>query len=173
MELFMARNHSFENASLLYCTSKWVDFNLDDESESEESIFSNAIWLSPKNEADEYLRRGTCILIKEFPPGFDALEREMANDLTRKEVDKKLEINSYETCDTDSSVFDSHVFGFMNKDFAKKETKSNQTALRVRYFIKENSFSLLIVIKYFESTSPIIISDIIAVIETLKPECKI
>jgi hypothetical protein len=170
MGLFMVRNHSFENASLLYSTSKWVDFNLDDESESEEAIFSNAIWLSPKNEADEYLRRGTCILIKEFPPEFDVLEREMANDLTRKEVDKKLEINSYETCDTGSSVFDSYVFGFMGRDFARKETESNHTALRARYFVKEKSFSLLIVIKYFESTSPIILSDIIAVIETVKPK---
>jgi len=119
MELFMARNHSFENTSLCYSRSKWVDFNLDDESESEESIFSNAIWLSPKNEADEYLRRGTCILIKEFPSGFDVLEREMANDLTRKEVDKRLEQNSYEICDNDSSIFDSHVFGYM--DLLKKK----------------------------------------------------
>lgn len=163
------RTHYFESVSLSYCPSKWVDFNLDDDSETEASIFSNAVWLSPKIEADSYLARGTCILIKEFPSGFDVLEREMENDLTRKAVDNKLEQNSYEVCSTDSIIFDPYVFAFMSKDFTFKEIDTNHIALRARYFVKEKLFSLLIVIKYFESTSPKIISEIIAVLETLKP----
>ena len=156
----------FQKFALKYPQDLWIDLNIDDE--SQEPIFKNSCWLMPTKETDDYLKRGTCILVKEFTPDVDVIEREKHRDKITEDVQNKMDINIYEEGNEDYLGFDRYLTDYVHSYYHKVATDAGHIQYRAKYIIAKESFSLLIVIKIFDKSSAEVISNIHDVLKSIR-----
>jgi hypothetical protein len=148
----------FQKFAVSFQPNLWTDLNLDEDSLS--PINANACWLIPQNENNDYLRRNTCILIKEFAPDIDVIAREKHNESVMEEVEERLEISVFEASNEDYLGFENSLKNIVYHHYHKKLMESGKTIFRAKYIIKKENYSLLVVIKFFDETSPDILKSI-------------
>jgi hypothetical protein len=156
----MIKELKFKKFSLTYDEEQWVDLNIDEESSPPKPINNNSCWLMPKNEKNDYLKRGTCILIKEFAPDIDVVAREQHNEQVMGEVETKLDISVFESSNEDYLGFDEHLINIAYSHYHKKVTETGKVLYMAKYIIEKELYNLLVVIKFFDVTSPDILSNI-------------
>ena len=144
----------FNKFTIKYEHEKWLDLNIDDNSPFPITISKNACWLVPQYERNDYIRRNTCILIKEFGPEVDVVAREKHNEGVMNEVCIKLDTSAFQLSSGDYLGFDDYLNDVVHSHYHKKTMDDHGVQYRVKYITKKDSYSLLIVIKFFESTSP-------------------
>jgi hypothetical protein len=163
----MLTQHNFEHISFSYDNDKWVDYNVDEDEEPHKPIFNDSVWLATKVEKDEYMARGTSILIKEFKPEIDVFERQREKDELVRESAQKRGLRCYEPAYAENLVFDDYINFPMNRTFDVKSSDKFNLNLRARYYITQESYKLLIVINYFDSTSMEVLNEINDILKTV------
>ena len=140
----MTKELKFKKFTLTYDEEQWVDLNIDDESSPPKPINDNSCWLMPKKEPNDFLKRGTCILIKEFTPDVDVVAREQHNEQVMGEVETKLDISVFESSNEDYLGFDEHFINIAYSHYHKKVTESGKVLYRAKYIINKELYNLLV-----------------------------
>ena len=163
----MQNQISFNKFNVVYEQEKWLDLNIDDDSSVSAPINNNACWLVPQYGSDDYVRRNTCILLKEFTPEVDVLAREKHNERIMDEVSIKLDTSVFSPSSGDYLGFENNLNNIVHSHYHKKSMDSGLTQYRVKYIVKKESYSLLVVIKFFETVSPETFNNINQVLKSI------